>query len=86
MFEGCSLCECEQELRIVGDPMEQVPARVWEVMRTASLLDMGINAMPEVGAWSDQPAAWCGLIEYVFAERSRMRRESDAADLERLTG
>jgi hypothetical protein len=86
MFDGCSLCGCERELKIIGDPMDQVPGRIWEVMLAASLLDRGIDAKPEVGSWGDQPAAWCSAVEYVLSERARMSRAAEQAELDRLTG
>lgn len=85
-FEGCALCACKKELEIIGDPMEQVPDRVWEVLRDAALLERGLPVMPEVGAWGDQPAAWCSLIEYVMAERARMKSEAEELELGRLMG
>lgn len=70
----------------MGDPYEQVPERVWEVCVAASMLDRGIDVMPEAGGWMDQPAAWCGLVEFVLAERSRMKRAAEQAAMERMTG
>jgi hypothetical protein len=84
MWDGCAVCGAEQELKILGDPYEQVPDSVWELGRVAALLDRGLPAQPEPGGWMDQPAAWCEAVEYVLAERSRMRREAEDRELKRL--
>lgn len=55
-------------------------------MRLAALLDRGVPALPESGGWMDQPAAFCEAVEYVMAERSRMRREAEERELAGLFG
>lgn len=85
-YSPCTLCKCSKELEIVGDPFEQIPGRVWDGLRDASLIDRGVDVKPEAGSWYDQPASWCALIEYALSERARMRQDAQDRELERLIG
>ena len=83
-WEACELCGGAQQMEIVGDPYAEVPESVWELLQMVTLLDRGVPALPEVGGWMDQPAAWCDALAYAMAERSRMHRAAERREIEKL--